>query len=43
LFRPWKERGHLIMPEQSAMGLIRLLMQDGEGLSGKTFDVRDKF
>ncbi|KAF0234737.1 MAG: Short-chain dehydrogenase/reductase [Desulfovibrionaceae bacterium] len=43
LFHPWKERGHLIMPEQSAMGLIRLLMQDGEGLSGKTFDVRDKF
>lgn len=43
LFRPWKERGHLIMPEQSAMGLIRLLMQDWQGLSGKTFDVRDNF
>ncbi|MFP5221989.1 MAG: SDR family NAD(P)-dependent oxidoreductase [Acidobacteriota bacterium] len=43
LFRPWKERGHLIMPEQSAMGLLRLLMQDDGGLSGKTFDVRDKF
>ena len=42
LFRPWLERGQLIMPEVSAMGLIRLLMRDWTGLSGKTFDVRDE-
>lgn len=42
LFRPWKERGHLIMPEQSAMGLIRLLLRDWAGLSGRTFDERDR-
>jgi len=37
LFRPWKERGKLIMPEESAMGLMRLLLGDWEGMSGKTF------
>jgi len=41
LYRPWLERGKLIMPEMSAMGLIRILMRDWHGLSGKTFDVRD--
>jgi NAD(P)-dependent dehydrogenase (short-subunit alcohol dehydrogenase family) len=42
LFKPWLERGTLIMPEVSAMGLIRILMRDWTGLSGKTFDVRDE-
>jgi len=42
LFKPWLERGKLIMPEDSAMGLIRILMGDWTGLSGKTFDVRDE-
>lgn len=41
LYRPWRERGKLIMPEVSAMGLLRLLMGDWTGLSGRTFDVRD--
>ncbi len=42
LYRPWLERGKLIMPEESAMGLIRILMRDWTGLSGQTFDVRDQ-
>lgn len=41
LFRPWKERGELIRPETSAMGLMRLLAGEWDGLSGKTFDIRD--
>jgi NAD(P)-dependent dehydrogenase (short-subunit alcohol dehydrogenase family) len=41
LFRPWRERGKLIMPEVSAMGLMRLLMRDWAELSGKTLDIRD--
>ncbi|GFK92726.1 3-oxoacyl-[acyl-carrier-protein] reductase FabG [Fundidesulfovibrio magnetotacticus] len=41
LFRPWKERGRLIMPEESAMGLMRLLLGEWKDLSGHTFDMRD--
>jgi len=42
LYRPWLERAQLLMPEESAMGLVRLLMQDWNGLSGRTLDVRDE-
>ncbi len=41
LFRPWEDRGQLIMPEASAMGLVRILLSPWQGLSGRTFDVRD--
>ncbi len=37
VFRPWKERGELLTPEQSAESLIRLLNQDPWSLHGKTF------
>jgi NAD(P)-dependent dehydrogenase (short-subunit alcohol dehydrogenase family) len=41
LFRPWKERGKLIMPEHSAMRLVKVLLGSWEGLSGRTLDWRE--
>lgn len=41
VFRPWKEQGRLMTPEQSAAGLLRLLAVDPRRLHGKTWDVRD--
>ncbi len=36
IFRPWKEEGKLISPEESAMGLVALLEEDPRALHGKT-------
>ncbi|WP_031387817.1 SDR family NAD(P)-dependent oxidoreductase [Desulfonatronum thiodismutans] len=41
VFRPWKEQGQLMTPEQSAAGLVRLLAANPRRLHGKTWDVRD--
>ena len=37
VFRPWKERGELLSPEQSAADLIGLLRKDPGQLHGRTF------
>ena len=41
VFRPWKEQGQLMTPEQSAAGLVRLLATDPRRLHGGTWDVRN--
>lgn len=41
VFRPWKEQGQLMTPEQSAAGLVGLLAANPRRLHGKTWDVRD--
>ncbi|SMP44709.1 Short-chain dehydrogenase [Desulfonatronum zhilinae] len=41
VFRPWKEEGRLMTPEQSAAGLVRLLAGNPRRLHGRTWDVRD--
>lgn len=41
VFRPWKEQGQLISPEQSAAGLVRLLAVNPRRLHGKTWDIRN--
>lgn len=41
VFRPWKEQGQLMTPEESAAGLVRLLAVEPARLHGKTWDVRD--
>ena len=41
VFRPWKEQGQLMTPEESAAGLVRLLAANPRRLHGKTWDVRD--
>lgn len=42
LFRPWKERGQLTMPEVAAATLAGLVLGDWDGLSGKTIEHREK-
>lgn len=37
VFRPWKDRGELITPEQSAGSLIQLLKEEGKKLHGGIF------
>ncbi len=37
VFRPWKERGELLTPEQSAAGLIKILTGDCSKLHGGIF------
>lgn len=41
VFRPWKEQGVLLTPEQSAAGLVRLLASNQRRLHGKIWDVRE--
>jgi NAD(P)-dependent dehydrogenase (short-subunit alcohol dehydrogenase family) len=41
VFRPWKEQGQLMTPEQSSAGLVRLLARDPRRLHGGNWDVRD--
>jgi len=41
VFRPWKERGELLTPEQSASSLIRLLKGDLSKLHGGIFRAGD--
>ncbi len=41
VFRPWKEQGMLLTPEESAAGLVRLLSKDLSALHGRTWDVRE--
>lgn len=40
VFRPWKEKGLLLTPEESALGLIRLLDAGPAEFRGKIMDVR---
>lgn len=41
VFRPWKERGMLLTPEQAAHGLLSLLGGDIASLHGSVRDIRD--
>ncbi len=41
VFRPWKEQGQLMTPEESAGGLVQLLAANPRRLHGRTWDVRD--
>jgi NAD(P)-dependent dehydrogenase (short-subunit alcohol dehydrogenase family) len=40
VFRPWKEQGLLLTPQQAAAGLVQLLSSNLKRLRGKTWDVR---
>jgi len=41
VFRPWKEKGMLLTPEESAHGLVTFLKGDIEKYSGKVADIRE--
>ena len=41
VFRPWKEQGLLISPEDAADGLLAYLERDHDALHGRVLDVRD--
>lgn len=41
VFRPWKEQGELIAPEEAALGLIRYLKDGPAKLHGKVVHVKD--
>lgn len=41
VFRPWKEKGLLLTPGESAAGLVDFLLGDSEAYHGKIADIRE--
>lgn len=41
VFRPWKEKGMLLTPEESAAGLVDFLLGEPEAYQGKVADIRE--